>query len=244
MRYAIDAYLRKLPLTMPRRARVRIPGIPLHLIQRGNNRDACFYADRDYLFYLEHLGLLAERFCCAIHAYVLMTNHVHLLVTPFTAESASLMMKNLGQRYVQYINRSYRRSGSLWEGRFRSSMVQTEGYLLRCHRYIELNPVRAGMVDNPGDYRWSSFAANANGRPDVLLTPHAEYLRLASDLPGRLAAYQDLIRIDLDETALHEIRKATNAGYALGAEPFVNEIENMSGRRMREGKAGRPTQRC
>jgi putative transposase len=226
---------------MPRRARVRIAGIPLHLVQRGNNRSVCFFAESNYLFYLHHLGLLAARFQCAVHAYVLMTNHVHLLVTPCDAVGTSLMMKNLGQRYTQYINRSYRRSGSLWEGRFRSSIVQTEAYLLRCHRYIELNPVRAGMVKCPGDYRWSSFAANAKGQPNALLTPHAEYLRLATDKHDRLAAYQDLFRMGLNGMDLAEIRKSANAGYALGTESFVKEIERLTGRRVREGKSGRPS---
>ena len=226
---------------MPRRARVRIAGTPLHLIQRGNNRGACFFTESDYLFYLRHLGELAERFGCAIHAYVLMTNHVHLLVTPIDANSASLLMKNLGQRYVQYVNRTHGRSGSMWEGRYRSSMVQTETYLLRCHQYIELNPVRAGMVGDPGDYRWSSYASNAGGRIDPLLTPHAEYLAIAAEASARRAAYLALLRVGLNQTDLAGIRRATNAGYALGAEPFVEEIERVSGRRAREGKPGRPS---
>ncbi|OGA02465.1 MAG: transposase [Betaproteobacteria bacterium RIFCSPLOWO2_02_FULL_62_17] len=226
---------------MPRRARVRIAGVPLHLIQRGNNRCACFFAEGDYLYYLHHLGLPAERFRCAIHAYVLMTNHVHLLLTPADANGASLMMRHLGQRYVQYINRTYRRSGSLWEGRFRSSLVQTEAYLLRCHQYIELNPVRARMVATPDDYRWSSFAANAKGRTNLLLTPHAEYLQLGADAPARQIAYRDLFRTELDDIDLAEIRKSTNSGYALGAERFVEAIERLTGRRARQGKSGRPT---
>lgn len=142
---------------MPRRARLRVAGLPLHLIQRGNNRSACFYADEDYTLYLHHLGELARKFRCAVHAYVLMTNHVHLLLSPVREDGPSLLMKHLGQRYVQYINKTYRRSGTLWEGRFRSSIVQERGYLLRCYRYIELNPVRAGMVRHPRDYRWSSY---------------------------------------------------------------------------------------
>ena len=158
---------------MPRRARLRIADAPLHIIQRGNNRNACFFADYDYGCYLHHLGELAARHACAIHAYVLMTNHVHLLLTPRGPDGASLLMKHLGQRYVQYVNRVYKRSGTLWEGRFRSSIVQAETYLLRCLRYIELNPVRAGMVDSPGAYRWSSFRANALGERNPLLTPHS-----------------------------------------------------------------------
>src|SRR5687767_15360886 len=113
---------------MPRRARLRLAGVPLHIVHRGNNRSACFLSDADYRFYLTHLEALAWRFACSVHAYVLMTNHVHLLVTPSEADSASLLMKHLAQRYVQYVNRIYRRSGTMWEGRFKSSLVQTESY--------------------------------------------------------------------------------------------------------------------
>lgn len=136
---------------MPRRARLAVAGIPWHVIQRGNNRTACFYADEDYVRYLETLGDMARKYGCAIHAYVLMTNHVHLLLTPKKADSAALLMKHLGQRYVQYVNRVYRRSGTLWEGRFRSCLTQNEEYVLSCYRYIELNPVRAAMVQHPSE---------------------------------------------------------------------------------------------
>jgi len=146
---------------MPRRARLRLAGLLLHIMQRGNNRTACFFADEDYALYLHHLKELSRKFRCAVHAYVLMTNHVHLLLTPAREDGPSLLMKHLGQRYVQYVNRTYRRSGTLWEGRFRSSIVQERGYLLRCHRYIELNSVRAGMVMHPRDYCWSSYCSNA-----------------------------------------------------------------------------------
>ena len=153
---------------MPRRARLSLPGIPWHIIQRGNNRSVCFHAEEDYYFYIYHLAELAARFGCAIHAYVLMTNHVHLLLTPEKANSVALLMKNLGQRYVQYVNRVYRRSGTLWEGRFRSCLTQTDDYVLACYRYIELNPVRAAMVRHPRDYRWSSYPANADGKQEVI----------------------------------------------------------------------------
>ena len=123
---------------MPRRARLAIAGIPWHIIQRGNNRTACFFSDDDYRYYLDRLSDLAEKYSCAVHAYVLMTNHVHLLLTPEKTDSASLLMKHLGQRYVQYINKTYRRSGTLWEGRFRSCLTQEDNYVLSCYRYIEL----------------------------------------------------------------------------------------------------------
>jgi len=225
---------------MPRRARLRIAGAPLHIIQRGNNRGACFFADHDYRCYLQHLGELVARYECAIHAYVLMTNHVHLLLTPDQPEGASLLMKHLGQRYVQYVNRVYERSGTLWEGRFRSSIVQAEAYLLRCQRYIEMNPVRAGMVDSPGAYRWSSFGANALGRRDVLITPHPVFLALGSDSSNRRASYLELFRSEIASSELDEIRVSTNGGYALGSELFRQEIAVTLGRRAGPGRSGRP----
>lgn len=226
---------------MPRRARLSIPGIPWHLIQRGNNRSVCFYAEEDYQFYLHFLEEFATRFGCAIHAYVLMTSHVHLLLTPQRADSVSMMMKHLGQRYVQYINRTYRRSGTLWEGRFRSCLTQTEDYVLACYRYIELNPVRAGMVMKPQDYRWSSYHANALGKANRLITLHDEYSRLGQDDASRREAYRALFKAHLDPEMVNEIRSATNGNFALGSERFQKEIEAMLGRRAGRGQAGRPS---
>ena len=228
---------------MPRRARLSIPGIPWHIIQRGNNRSACFYADEDYRRYLDILQDMAQRYHCAIHAYVLMTNHVHLLLTPGRVDSAGLMMKHLGQRYVQYVNRSYRRSGTLWEGRFRSCLAQNEDYVLTCYRYIELNPVRAGMVHHPRDYRWSSYRANADGEPDTLITPHAEYLQLGHGISERHDAYRALFNAHLDPERISEIRTATNGNYALGDKRFKDEIGRMLMQRVTPGKGGRPTRR-
>lgn len=226
---------------MPRRARLSISGIPWHIIQRGNNRSVCFYAEDDFQFYLHYLEEFAAKFGCAIHTYILMTNHVHLLLTPQRPDSASLLMKHLGQRYVQYVNRTYRRSGTLWEGRFRSCLTQTEDYVLACYRYIELNPVRAGMVNRPQDYRWSSYHANALGRTNSLIVPHDEYLRLAREESSRLEAYRVLFKAHLDEEVVGQIRSATNGNYALGGERFQREIEMALGRRARRGQAGRPS---
>jgi putative transposase len=225
---------------MPRRARLAIAGIPWHIIQRGNNRSACFYADGDYLRYLDTLREMSQKYGCAVHAYVLMTNHVHLLLTPGKIDSAALLMKHLGQRYVQYINRVYRRSGTLWEGRFRSCLTQSEDYVLSCYRYIELNPVRAMMVRHPGEYRWSSYRQNAKGITDELLIPHAEYLRLGHHDDTRRAAYQELFKSHIDDKRLGEIRNATNGNYALGNERFKTEIERVLKRRTTPGKSGRP----
>lgn len=228
-------------IVVPRRARLCLADVPLHIIQRGNNRAACFFAEEDYRVYLRHLFELAARFACAVHAYVLMSNHVHLLLTPNEPNGASSVMKHLGQRYVQYVNRTYKRSGTLWEGRFRSSIVQADRYLLRCQRYIELNPVRAGMVEHPADYRWSSFNANALGRPDRLVSPHATYLALADTDPVRRAAYREIFQSALEAIELEQIRSACNAGYALGNERFRKEVALALGRRAGPGKPGRPT---
>lgn len=225
---------------MPRRARVTLPGIPLHVIQRGNNRQPCFFADEDYRFYLDWLGEYAEKTGCRIHAYVLMTNHVHLLLSGDEAESSGRLMKALGQRYVQYVNRTYRRSGTLWEGRYRSCLTQQDTYLLTCMRYIELNPVRAAMVVHPGEYRWSSYRANAQGEADMLISPHSGYVSLGSDLAARLAAYRELFRFELDPGLVDEIRKATNGNFALGDQRFARQIESALGKRVTPGKSGRP----
>ena len=210
---------------MPRRLRVQPLGYPLHIIKRGNNRQACFYADEDYQFFLHHLGKLAARFKCEVHAYVLMTNHVHLLVTPQMGLGASRLMKLLGQRYVQYVNKTYRRCGTLWDGRFRSSLVQSARYVLACYRYIEMNPVRANMVQDPLDYPWSSHSANAQDKRVKWLTPHGEYLELGLTAETRCAAYRGLFATELDPGLLGAIRGAAHVGYAIGSRRFREEIK-------------------
>ncbi|MDD2468612.1 MAG: transposase [Desulfobulbus sp.] len=211
------------------------------MIQRGNNRHPCFYTDEDYIFYLEWLHEYSRESGCAIHAYVLMTNHVHLLLTPKQATGIGLLMKRLGQRYVQYVNRSYQRSGTLWEGRFRSCLTQEETYLLTCQRYIEMNPVRAGMVKAPHEYRWSSFRANALGEPNPLLTQHSNYQSLGTTQENRQQVYRELFRQELDPGIIDSIRKATNGNFVLGSERFSEEISQVLGRRVTPGKAGRPS---
>jgi len=169
-----------------------------------------------------------------------MTNHVHLLLTPQQANGASLLMKHLGQRYVQHVNRVHRRTGTLWEGRFRSCLTQSEEYVLACYRYIELNPVRAGMSSHPRDYRWSSYRINAEARPSTLIAPHEEYVALGSNAKRRRAAYRDLFLDRLAPEVLASIRLATNGNVALGSHRFQSEIENALGRRACRGKSGRP----
>jgi len=217
-----------------------MPGVPVHIIQRGNNRQACFYADEDYQLYLEWLQDYALAANCAIHAYVLMTNHVHLLLTPEKRSSTGELMKRLGQRYVQYINRTYRRSGSLWEGRYRSCVAQQENYLLVCQRYIELNPVRAGMVEEPGEYPWSSYRANALGEESPLLEQHPFYLGLASSKKERISSYQKLFETALTDGVINEIRRSTNGNFVLGSDRFKHEISKALGCRVTAGKSGRP----
>lgn len=225
---------------MPRRPRLVLPNVPLHVIQRGNNRQACFFAEEDYRIYLDWLSQFADKSGCQIHAYVLMTNHVHLLLSADRPEAPGALMKALGQRYVQYVNRTYRRSGTLWEGRFRSCLTQEDTYLLACQRYIELNPVRAGMAEHPAEYRWSSYRGNAQGEPDALLKPHLLYHALGSDKTSRTAAYRELFRYQLEPGLVDEIRRATNGNYALGSAAFSEQISEALGRRVTPGKSGRP----
>ena len=225
---------------MPRRPRIILPNVPQHIIQRGNNRSVCFYADEDYVRYLDWLKEYADKTDCQIHAYVLMTNHVHLLASTSTTEAIGAMMKALGQRYVQYINRSYKRSGTLWEGRYKSCPTQAEAYLLACQRYIELNPVRANMVQHPAEYKWSSYQANAQGADTDIIKQHALYKALGADAQTRQAAYRELFRYELDPGTIDQIRTATNGNYALGNDLFKAQIAAALGRRVEAGKAGRP----
>ncbi len=209
-------------------------------MQRGNNRTACFFADRDYALYLNLLAEQAARFECAIHAYALMTNHVHLLLTPATADGPSNLMKHLGQRYVQFVNRSYGRSGTLWEGRFRSSLVQEQHYLLCCYRYIELNPVRAGIVRRPADYAWSSHRTNARAVSSKFVTPHPVFVGLGMTEHQRAAAYCALFETAVAEDELDTIRRSLNGGFALGDSRFKSEISVTLQRRVEPGVGGRP----
>src|SRR5918999_1325618 len=174
---------------MARQVRQVYPGVALHVIQRAVNRVACFRAEADYLVYLSHLRSLSAKHGCAVHAYCLMTNHVHLLLTPSTEISCTALMRDLGRRYVPYFNSRHERTGTLWEGRFRSCLVQSAHYVLACYRYIEMNPVRAEMVRHPREYRWSSYRANAEGKVDERVSPHEEYRLLGRDPRERREAY-------------------------------------------------------
>ena len=224
---------------MPRRPRLNLASVPLHVIERGNNRQACFFAEEDYRFYLYWLRKGAQKYGCAIHAYVLMTNHVHLLLTPQGKASASALMQSLGRRYVQYVNRIYKRSGTLWEGRFKASLVNAEEYLLLCYHYLDLNPVRAGMVQDPGAYPWSSYRSHGLGERDELIREHELYLALGAQASERQQAYREMFRSQLDEAALTQIRKAATRELVLGNERFRQEIEEALGKRVEPRKRGR-----
>lgn len=202
---------------MPRLARLVVPDVAVHIVQRGHRRGACFFDDADYLAYLVALGTYAARFHCAVHAYCLMTNHVHLLVTPREAAGCALLMKHLAQRHSKRINAKLVRTGTLWEGRFYSALVTTDDYVLACYRYIELNPLRAGMVQHVAHYRWSSHRANILAEPNGLITPHPTYLALGRDQTHRTSAYQALCARPLQPDVLYEIRRATRSGHRVGA---------------------------
>ncbi len=205
---------------MARLPRFVLPGHPQHVIQRGNNREAIFHETRDYRFFLEKLAQAGPGHGCDIHAYVLMTNHLHLLVTPREEAGIGQMMQSLGRVYVQRFNQSYGRSGTLWEGRYRATLIETESYLLTCMRYIELNPVRAGMVAHPREFPWSSYRCNALGGTDPIVRPHALYRRLGTTATGRQAAYRQLFKDRIPQGRLDLIRAATNKSWVLGDARF------------------------
>ena len=225
---------------MARRPRVDMAGIPQHIVQRGNDRKACFFADDDYGTYLVALREASLKYGVQIHAYCLMTNHVHLLITPLACGAMSAMMQSIGRQYVRSVNARYRRTGTLWEGRFKASLVDNGGYLLTCYRYIECNPVRAGMVISPADYRWSSYRCNALGEHDPVVTPRGEYLSLGADEVARQEAYRSLFLSEVSSAALEDIRSSTRQELAYGSERFKDQIEAMTLRRLRPGKPGRP----
>jgi len=225
---------------MARRGRYFLPDQPLHVIQRGNNRGAIFFAEDDYAGYRDWLAAAAADYGCAIHAYVLMTNHVHLLVTPRGAESLPRTMQSLGRRYVRHINATYRRTGTLWEGRYRAAPIDSEAYFLACCRYIELNPVRARMIRHPRDYRWSSYATHAQGAIDRLVSGHELFDRLGAHPSQRQKPYRELFRAAPDAEFVDALRAATNGGWALGEARFKRQIAKTLGRRVTPLPRGRP----
>ncbi len=223
---------------MARYPRLVVPGVAMHVHHRGNNRQDCFFTDSDRLVYLTILRDLAKIRQCAIHAYCLMTNHIHLLLTPEDGSGCSLMMRDLARRYASYFNRRYARTGQLWEGRFRSCLVDSAAYVLGCYRYIELNPVRARMVDQPAAHPWSSYAGNAGSRVDPLLTPHAEYAAL-SEQPGmRTRAYEQLLGAIDDPAFARAMRESTEGGLPLVGERLKAEL-GAQGAKLEHRRPGR-----
>lgn len=202
---------------MPRTARLIVPDVAVHVVQRGHDRADCFFQEADYHAYLGALREYATKFDCRVHAYCLMTNHVHLLLTPAEPTSCAQLMKHVAQHYSKRVNSRHGRTGTLWEGRFHSGLVATEHYALACYRYIDLNPVRAGLVRRPAEYRWSSYRANTHAQLDDFLSPHAAYLAIGAAPPERAAGYAALCDTSLEQTVLEDIRKATRGGYSMGA---------------------------
>ena len=217
---------------MARRPRIFLPGGSYHIIQRGNNREACFYCDADYSVYLSFLKESAEKYGVSIHAFVLMTNHVHLLATPESAYSIGRMMQAQGRKYVQYVNYTYERTGTLWEGRYKSSIVDSENYLLTLYRYIELNPVRANMVEHASEYPWSSYSYNAVGKEIALVSPHKEYLKLGRNKELRQKSYRALFKGRMSERDIQSIRESANREWVLGSDYFKQQIESKTGIRV------------
>jgi putative transposase len=228
---------------MARLPRYVIPGQPQHIIQRGNNRQVIFAADADYQFFRAALVEAAKNHGLAVHAYVWMTNHIHLLATPEFGHSISKVFQSVGRRYVQYFNFTYGRTGTLWEGRYRATVLDSETYLLMLMRYIELNPVRAGIVAHPGDYSWSSYRHHAHGESGLnadWLVAHEEYVRLGRNKAERQSAYRELFKAAISGHDLAEIRECTHKGWVLGTERFKDQIETLGRRRAASKGVGRP----
>jgi putative transposase len=225
---------------MARLPRLTLPGYPHHIIQRGNNRQPIFAATADYQVLLNLLDENARKFEVAIHAYVLMTNHFHLLATPQTSDGLPQMMQAVGRRYVRYFNDRQKRSGTLWEGRYRSTLIQTDRYLLACMAYIDLNPVRAGLVAQARDYPWSSHGHFIGQHLDKLVTPHPLYWELGNTPFAREATYADWVQAGISSVQQQALTDAALSGWALGEPDFVADLQKRTARRVAKGSAGRP----
>ena len=225
---------------MPRKPRFFLPDVPVHIVQRGHSREPVFFENDDYSAYLHWVDEAADRYDCALHAYVLMTNHIHFLVTPQDKQGAILMMQHIGRRYTPYINHTYGSSGSIWEGRYKASLIHDEDYLLTCMRYIELNPVRANLVKNPAQYRWSSYRCNAQGIENKLIRPHSLYQRLGRTKADRCEAYKALFKAHLDPEDLKDIRASLQTGTPLGNNYFKEKIEKKLKTKVGQARRGRP----
>lgn len=225
---------------MPRQPRLIVVGYPHHIISRGNNRSVIFYNDKDRRFFIECLKAAKEKTESKIYAYCLMTNHVHLLLEPSSEDGIGDLIQSLGRRYVRYINQTYKRTGTLWEGRFKSSLVSKDEYLLVCARYIELNPIRAKMVDNPKDYSWSSFGFRAEGRTDELLDEDPVYKGLGKTPRERQTNYKEWFKRSIPKEELSLIRNAVQKGGIFGNKGFLDRVAQLTGRDVILRPRGRP----
>ncbi len=225
---------------MARLARVSVPGYPYHVIQRGNNRQCIFNSDAEREFMRDLLAENAARFDVAIHAYVLMDNHFHLLLTPNSADGLPRMMQAVGRTYVRHFNDKHQRSGTLWEGRYKSALVQTERYLMACMVYFDLNPVRAGMVSRPQDFVWSSHAHYAGMRNDKLVTPHALVWELGNTPFARESRYRDLVHRGVTDEQRVALGQAVTNGWVVGDSRFVAQLQGQTVRRLSRAHPGRP----
>lgn len=228
---------------MPRKPRFFLPNIPVHIVQRGHSRGPVFFESQDYATYAHWLKEGSKKYDIAVHAFVLMTNHIHLLITQTKAKNVSLFMQFIGRNYVPYINYKYGKSGSIWEGRYKASIVQEETYFLAVMRYIELNPVRANMVDLPGHYRWSSYCHNAGDREIRFIRPHPVYLDLGKTERERYSAYQNLFEGHLNAEEMKRIHESWLTGTPLGNDLFRDEVERQLQCKVGIARRGRPTKR-
>jgi putative transposase len=225
---------------MPRPPRISAAGLTFHVVQRGNDRHRTFFDAADYRAYLLLLNRISSRYLTGIHAYALMTNHVHLLMTSRRVDGISLTMQQTASSYGRYINKRYERTGTLWEGRFRSSPVDTDYYCLACYRYIELNPVRAGIVALPGDYRWSSYRENTGERGISIVIPHPSFLAIAASETQRNESYAEIVNEGIGQTTLEQIRKSTATGAPIGDRTFCQTVERETGVSLERRRPGRP----
>ncbi|MFD2365005.1 transposase [Pseudoduganella sp. GCM10020061] len=228
---------------MARLPRLVVPGQPHHIIQRGNNRQPVFIDDEDYLRFLAWLREAGRTYKVSVHAYVLMPNHMHLLATPAEESSLAQMMQWIGRKYVPYFNQKYNRVGTLWQGRFKTSVIDSENYFLVCSRYIENNPVRAQLAATPQDYRWSSYAHHAGLRQDPAVVDHALYWALGNTPFQREAAYTSLFQAPLSHAELLNIRTSVGKGWPLGSDAYKTKLEQRAKRQVLPARRGRPPAR-
>lgn len=216
---------------MARQPRFALVGQPQHIIQKGNNRKVIFSSDRDYRFYLDKLESKSREHSLEVHAYVLMPNHTHILATPYEIDSISKVLQSLGRCYAQYYNYIHDRSGTLFEGRYKATLVESGSYLLDCYRYIEQNPVRSGIVSDPADYNWSSYRFNALGVADKVISPHSQFLNLANPDISCFSQYRQLSALPLASNVIEEISEFTNKSWVIGSHGYKQEIEKILNRR-------------